>query len=66
MNETEEQERYNDNTCMFPGCERPASDSHDRGYGESYKARYCDLEEHNAGNLFKVLNKDEASEDAPA
>lgn len=54
-------ERNNDNVCIFPGCDRLAVESRDRGYGESYKPRYCDLEEHNAVTMFQALNKtDEA------
>ena len=33
--EEEEAERHNDNTCMFPGCDRLAVESTERGYGES-------------------------------
>lgn len=65
MNQTEDTESQNENICLFPGCDRPAVDSRDRGYGPSYKARYCDLDEHNAGNLHVELNKED-SEDAPA
>jgi len=66
MSQTEEEkERHNDNMCMFPGCDRLAVESRERGYGPSYKARYCDLDEHNAGNLHKELNK-EPGEDASA
>lgn len=62
MAETDEEtERHNDNICMFPGCERLAVESRERGFGESYKARYCDIEEHNAANMHQALNeKDEA------
>jgi hypothetical protein len=61
MAQTEEEERHNDNICMFPGCERLAVESRDRGFGESYKARYCDLEEHNAARMHQALKqKDEA------
>ncbi|MDQ3677458.1 MAG: hypothetical protein M3401_11755 [Actinomycetota bacterium] len=63
MAETDEEtERYNDKTCIFPGCDRPAADSEDRGYGESYKPRYCDLEEHNAVNMHQELKKQEEAE----
>ncbi|MDX6691144.1 MAG: hypothetical protein QOG15_2601 [Solirubrobacteraceae bacterium] len=55
------EESYNDNTCLFPGCDRPAVPSRDRGFGESYKARYCDLEEHNAANMHAALKKEEAT-----
>jgi hypothetical protein len=58
----QETERHNDKTCIFPGCDRPAIETKGRGFEEGWKANYCDLEEHNAGNLFKVLNKKEDSE----
>lgn len=64
--EEEETERHNDNTCMFPGCDRLAVESTERGYGESYKPRYCDLDEHNAGNMYQAISEEEGSGDAPA
>jgi len=67
MSPTEEEtERHNDNTCMFPGCDRLAVESTERGFGESYKPRYCDLDEHNAGNLHQEMAKKDGSGDAPA
>jgi hypothetical protein len=62
MAQTEEDERHNDNICMFPGCDRAAVESRDRGYGESYKARYCDLEEHNAASMYQAVKKAEEAE----
>ncbi|MGH2917933.1 MAG: hypothetical protein ACRDLS_04935 [Solirubrobacteraceae bacterium] len=63
MAQTEEEtERYNDNICMFPGCDRLAVESKERGFGDGYKARYCDLEEHNAASMYQALKKQEAAE----
>jgi hypothetical protein len=58
----QEEERYNDKTCMYPGCDKPAVDSKPRGFGEGYKANYCELDEHNAASMFQALNKNEESE----
>jgi hypothetical protein len=45
-------------TCIFPGCDRPAVPRHELG---GPRPAFCDLEEHNAATTHAARKEAEAS-----
>ncbi|HEY5198260.1 MAG TPA: hypothetical protein VIJ51_14665 [Solirubrobacteraceae bacterium] len=50
-----------DETCIFPGCDRPRVPRHELG---GPRPHFCDLEEHNAASTHRARQATDVEEDA--